>query len=159
MTAGRRFLAWGAAAALALACNCPCAAPNTARPGRARSRGTRGELRFRAVTPIDLATGKAQPAMRVGKHPDAIVAGPDGRTVYVANGGSSTVTPISVATGTIGRAIRVATDPVALAMVPDGRTVYVACETSGRGTVVPISTSTSRAGKPIRSAGTRWPSR
>src|ERR1022692_828168 len=147
MTARQRFLAGGAAVVLALAGNCACAA---SAPAALAARGPEAlvvNFGSATVTPIDLATGAAGAAVRVGRHPDAIVATHDGRTVYVANGGSGTVTPISVAAGP---GIRVARNPVALAMALDGRTVYVACETRGRGTVVPISTSTNRAGRLVR---------
>jgi YVTN family beta-propeller protein len=55
------------------------------------------------VTPINIATGKAGKAIKVGSAPDAIVVTPDGKTAYVANSGSDTVTPINAATGKAGR--------------------------------------------------------
>ncbi len=123
------------------------------RPAQARS-GHRGPLAFvvnsgsGTVTPIDLRTRRALPAIKVGADPDAIVAAPDGQTLYVANAGSRTVTPIDAATLRAGQPIRVGNDPRALAITPDGATVYVA--NSGSGTVTPISTRTGTAGRPIR---------
>ena len=108
------------------------------------------------VTPVRLPGEVAGPAIRVGRHPDAIVATPDGRTVYVANGGSGTVTPITVATDKAGRPIRVGKDPVALAVSRDGKTLYVAdtpglvAGPSAPGSVVPVRISTGKAGRPIR---------
>jgi YVTN family beta-propeller protein len=99
------------------------------------------------VTPVNLVSRKASRAIPVGVDPQAVVAAPDGRTVYVANSGSGTVTPIDTATGRAGPPIPAGTDPVALAVTPDGKTVYVANE--GSGTVTPIDTATGRAGPPI----------
>jgi YVTN family beta-propeller protein len=100
------------------------------------------------VTPVDLASKRAGPPIKVGNGPRAIAITPGGRTAYVANSGSGTVTPISTVTGRAGRPIRVGRDPRAIAITPGGRTAYVA--NSGSGTVTPISTVTGRAGRPIR---------
>jgi YVTN family beta-propeller protein len=43
---------------------------------------------------------------------------PNGRALYVTNGGAGTVTPISTATNKAGRAIRVGISPVAIAITP-----------------------------------------
>jgi YVTN family beta-propeller protein len=105
-----------------------------------------------SVTPIDLATGTAGAPIRVGLDPDAIVALPDGKTVYVANRNSGTVTPIDVVTHKAGRAIKVGKFPVGLAVTPDGKTVYVARSAGpnpGHGAVVPIATATGKVGKPV----------
>ena len=68
------------------------------------------------VTPIRNATKTAGKAIKVGSLPDAIAITPDGKTVYVANGGdamrtSDTVTPIDTATNKVGKAINVGTGP------------------------------------------------
>jgi len=99
------------------------------------------------VTPVDLRTKRADPAIRVGARPTAIVASPDGRMLYVADSGASEVTPVNPVTRRAGAPIRVGRDPRALAITPDGRTLYVA--DSGSGTVTPVSTRTGRAGRPI----------
>jgi hyaluronoglucosaminidase len=75
---------------------------------------------------------------------------PNSKTLYVANGGSSTVTPISTATGKAGRPIRVGSGPAFLAVGPDGRAVYVV----GAGSVTVIRTATDTAGKPVPLNGT-----
>ena len=100
------------------------------------------------VTPVDLATRRAGPAIPVGASPQAIAMTPGGRTAYVANTGSGTVTPIDTATRRAGTPIRVGSAPGAIAITPDGRTAYVA--NTGSGTVTPIDTATGRAGTPIR---------
>jgi YVTN family beta-propeller protein len=99
------------------------------------------------VTPVNLVTRQAGPAITVGADPQAIAITPDGRTAYVTDSGSGAVTPISTVTRRAGPAITVGTDPRAIAITPDGRTAYVA--NSGSGTVTPISTATGQAGPPI----------
>ena len=47
-----------------------------------------------SVSPVNLATRKAGPPIPVGPGPQAIVATPDGKTIYVADSLSDTVTPI-----------------------------------------------------------------
>jgi DNA-binding beta-propeller fold protein YncE len=103
----------------------------------------------RTVTPVDLTTGTAGPAIRVGRRADAIVASADGKTVYVANGWSDTLTPISVATERAGRPFRVCDYPGPLAMAPDGKTLYVGCNH----TIVPVRTAGNRVGAPMRPVG------
>jgi YVTN family beta-propeller protein len=104
------------------------------------------------VTPVNLVTRKAGPAIPAGPRPRAIVAAPDGKTVYVADSGSDTVTPINAATGRPGPPVRVGLAPWALAVTPDGKTLYVA--DSGSGTVTPVTTASvagqaGKAGTPI----------
>jgi YVTN family beta-propeller protein len=99
------------------------------------------------VTPVNLVTRRAGPAIAVGADPRAIAITPDGRIAYVVDSGSGTVTPISTVTRRAGPAIAVGADPRAIAITPDGRTAYVT--DSGSGTVTPISTATKQAGPPI----------
>jgi YVTN family beta-propeller protein len=107
------------------------------------------------VTPVRLAASAAGVAIKVGRHPDAIAATPDGKTVYVANAGSGSVTPISTTTDTARRPIRVGADPVAIAISPRGRAAYVVDKPLGKpGTVVPIRIRTGTVGRPIRVGGT-----
>jgi YVTN family beta-propeller protein len=103
------------------------------------------------VTPVDLATRRAGPPIKVGADPQAIAITPNGRTAYVANAGSGTVTPISTATGRAGPPIRAGSGPRAIAITPDGRTAYVA--DWGGAAVTPIDTATGRAGPPVRVGG------
>lgn len=88
------------------------------------------------VVPIDTATNRARPAIRVGHRPTAIAATPDGRTVYVVNRHDS-VTPIRTATNTALGYIRVGLDPDGIAMTADGRAAYVISGAVGNGAVVP----------------------
>jgi len=99
------------------------------------------------VSPVNLATRKAGPQIPVGAGPRAVVATPDGKTVYVASSLAGTVTPIAAATGKPGKPIPVGSAPWALAVTPDGKTLYVA--NSGSGTVTPVSTATNEPGAPI----------
>ena len=126
----------------------------TAPAARAPRAGGRAQTAFvvnsgsGTVTPVDLATRRAGPPIKVGADPQAIAITPNGRTAYVANAGSGTVTPISTATHRPGPPIKVGSGPQAIAITPNGRTAYVA--NAGSGTVTPISTATGRAGAPIR---------
>ncbi len=100
------------------------------------------------VTPINLATRRPGPAIRVGHDPRTIAITPSGQTGYVVNAGSGTVTPINLATRRPGPAIRVGHDPQAMAITPDGQTGYVV--NVGSGTVTPINLATRRPGPAIR---------
>jgi DNA-binding beta-propeller fold protein YncE len=88
---------------------------------------------------------------------DALAVTPDGRTLFVANGGDDTgamqiightVTPVVTATGRPGRPVPVGSFPDALAVTPDGRTLFAASQTGN--TVTPVSLPAGRAGSPIR---------
>jgi YVTN family beta-propeller protein len=128
-------------------------APAAATAARARRAGARARTAFvvnsgsGTVTPVDLATRRADPPVKVGADPAAIAITPNGRTAYVANSGSGTVTPIDTATRRPGPPIAVGAGPRAIAITPNGRTAYVA--NSGSGTVTPIDTATGRPGPPI----------
>ena len=76
------------------------------------------------MTPIRIATNTALPPITVGRIPVAIAITPDGKTAYVADGGSGTVTPIETATNTRARRSPSAA-PIAIAITPDGNTAYV----------------------------------
>lgn len=114
------------------------------------------------VTPIDLATNKARPAIPVGVGPSAIAIAPNGKTAYVSDDGSSTVlgdtvTPIDLATNKPESPITVGTGPQGIVITPDGSTAYVAdagAIVSGQSgavgdTVTPIDLATKTAGKAI----------
>jgi hyaluronoglucosaminidase len=100
------------------------------------------------VTPIDVATGTPDTAIRVGQDPVGVAFTPDGRTAYVTNHRSDSVTPIDVATGRTGRAIRVGNGPNGVAFTPNGRTAYVTNLHSD--SVTPIHVGTSTPGTAIR---------
>jgi YVTN family beta-propeller protein len=111
-----------------------------------------GQGNGHTVTPISTATGTAGKPIPVGDEPDIMVVTPDGKTLYVAAGGSGSsrglapVTPVDVATGKPGTPIRVAQYPAALAVTPDSRTLYIA----RWHTVVPVSVATGQPGQPIK---------
>jgi YVTN family beta-propeller protein len=99
------------------------------------------------VTPFDIATGVAGPAISVGTTPKGIAITPDGTTAYVANYASGTVTPIYVDAGLTGPAIDVGNEPDQIAITPDGATAYVT--NFGSDDVTPINTVTGVAGSTI----------
>ena len=99
------------------------------------------------VTPINLRTLVAGPAIPVGAGPSAVAITPDAKTAYVANDDANTVTPINTATNTAGPAIHVGSQPFSIAITPDGTTAWVA--NTGDGTVTPINVATNTAGAPL----------
>jgi YVTN family beta-propeller protein len=100
------------------------------------------------VTPVDLKTRQAGPAIPVGSDPQGIAITPDGRTAFVTNAGSGTVTPIDTASQRAGAPIRAGRGATGIAITPDGRTAYVT--NTEAGTVTPIDTASRQAGAPIR---------
>ncbi len=83
------------------------------------------------MTPIRTATNTADKWITVGRYPRAIAIMQNGKTAYVANGGSDTVTPINTATGTTRKAIKVGNGPHAIAITPNGKTAYVVNDIGG----------------------------
>ncbi|HTJ11283.1 MAG TPA: alkaline phosphatase family protein [Dinghuibacter sp.] len=87
-----------------------------------------------SVSVFNAKDGTPVKEIPVGLHPNAILASPDGQTVFVSNGNSDDVTLISTASdvATDSIAIRLAGDdafigdsPDGLAIDPDGKTLYV----------------------------------
>ena len=99
------------------------------------------------VTPVNLVTRRAYPAVRVGRDPRAVAITPDGGTAYVVNSGSDSVTPIATATRRAGAAIPVGRDPQSIAIAPDGAAAYVT--NAGSDSVTPIDLATGTPGPPI----------
>lgn len=58
----------------------------------------------------------------VGTHPFCVAVSPDGRRIYVTNGGSNTVSVIDTVTNKVIIVIPVEVDPVGVAVSPDGVT-------------------------------------
>jgi YVTN family beta-propeller protein len=104
------------------------------------------------VTPIEVATNKPGPEIKVGTNPIAVAITRDGKTAYVTNDGSNSVTPIDVATNKPGAEIKVGTSPIAVAITPDGKTAYVTNEIGG--TVTPIDVATNKPGPEIKVGST-----
>jgi DNA-binding beta-propeller fold protein YncE len=93
----------------------------------------------------------------VGAEPDALALTPNGKTLYVANFGTTpavagTVQAINLATGKAGPPITVGHGPSGLLVTPNGKTLYVANYDSG--TVTPIKVATGKAGPPILACAT-----
>ena len=120
-------------------------------------------LSSRAVTPIDIATNQAEPAIIL---PDSagyayrMALTPNGKTIYVLT--PRGVVPIRAASRTVLPRINVPKLALftVLAITPDGRTIYVGASTTRSrrwhrrklrvvvgGGVVPISTATNTAGR------------
>ncbi len=111
------------------------------------------------VIPISTATDRAGKPIRIAADISAIVAAPDGRTVYLvgqplAKGSSEPsatieVTPIATATNRLGKAVVIGNggrdDQTPAAVSPDGQTVYLVAPHE----VIPFSMTTNTAGKPI----------
>jgi hyaluronoglucosaminidase len=98
------------------------------------------------VVPIDVATGAAGPMISAGAEPNPIVAAPNGKTVYVGDGGANAVVPILTATNTPLKAIKVSGASI-LAMTPNGRTLYATSEDTA--SITPIETATNTARRAI----------
>ena len=89
------------------------------------------------VSVIDLKTANITREITVGLHPNAIIASPDGNSVYVANGNSDEVSVISTKADSVTQVIPIRLDqainpyvgdaPNALALDVTGTTLYVAC--------------------------------
>ena len=88
------------------------------------------------VSVIDRATGKPETELRVGLHPNAILADRTGQRLYVPNGNSDHVSIIDAQTRQVtdsipvglfrGQTSYIGSTPNALALDPTGTTLYVA---------------------------------
>jgi hypothetical protein len=121
----------------------------------AQGRGPKG------VVPVNLSTG--QVGRRIPLTSAAFMAiTPDGRTVYLeqGGGGQASVLPISTATDTalppVTRKAAAAYGVYGIAMAPSGRAVYLcysshagASATQASEVIVPVNTATRKAGAPI----------
>jgi DNA-binding beta-propeller fold protein YncE len=104
---------------------------------------TSGEMPTgRAVTPVNLLTGKVGRPIEVPDDP--------GTT------GPFTVTPVNLRTGRVGHPIAVAQNPNEMAVAPDGHTLYVAGndnddgpDSTGPWSLIPIDLATGKVGKPL----------
>lgn len=101
-----------------------------------------------SVTPVDLGTWRAGPAVPVGAQPVAIavfVAPGGAATAFVADYGNNAVTPIDVATLQPGAPIPVGTGPQALAVASD----EVLVGGFGDHTLTPIDATSLRPGQAV----------
>jgi hypothetical protein len=127
-------------------------------------------LSSRAVTPIDTATNRAEPAINLPQsagYAYYIAMTPNGQTIYVLT--PRGVVPIRTGSRSVLPIIKVPKleNFTQLSITPDGRTIYVGAaitrpvkfnghkypKTVGGG-VVPISTATNTAGRFINLGGT-----
>jgi YVTN family beta-propeller protein len=100
------------------------------------------------VTPVDLGTWRAGPAVPVGREPVAIavsVTAAGAATAFVADFGSNEVTPIDVSTMAAGTAIPVGPGPETLAVAAG----EVLVGNFSNSTLTPISASTEHAGHAV----------
>ncbi|GAA4406465.1 alkaline phosphatase family protein [Nibrella viscosa] len=104
--------------------------------GQAYTDPRTGAIARGTVSVIDQATGRVETELAVGLHPNAILASPDERFLYVANGNSDHISVIdaqrrqvtdSIFVGLFGEQTRyVGSSPNALALDAAGTTLYVA---------------------------------
>ena len=80
------------------------------------------------VSVIDGATHKSVATVRVGVSPAGMVVSPDGRFVYLANTGSSTVSVLNTDNNTVAKTIALprGSRPIGVALSPSGRYLYTA---------------------------------
>ncbi|MEY9913155.1 putative alpha-1,2-mannosidase [Catenulispora sp. MAP12-49] len=100
------------------------------------------------LTPVDIRTGNAGPAIPVGSGPDGEAITPDGKRLFVANNNTNNVTVIDTTTNQVIATVPVGSVAADLAATPDGRTVWVS--DFGDGTVQPIDVATLTAGPPVK---------
>jgi DNA-binding beta-propeller fold protein YncE len=115
------------------------------------------------LTPVNVSTGVAGPAVKLGELPDALAVAPGGKTVYIVEVGSDEqgspgrVVPIATAGHALGKPIAVGANPQGIAITPDGRTAYVLNGTDAATmpestpvTVTPIDLVTQKALAPVK---------
>jgi YVTN family beta-propeller protein len=105
------------------------------------------------VTPIEVASNKVGPEIKVGSYPEAVAITPNGKTAYVTNLEGNSVTPIEVASNKAGPEIKVGSDPLGIAITPNGKTAYVAnagAAGAKSGSVTPIEVVSNKAGTEIK---------
>ena len=104
------------------------------------------------VIPIATATSRPGKRITVRTTYGAIVAAPDGKTVYLIgdSGPDIAVTPIATATNTPGKPIPVGKGSIGIdtpvVMTRDGKTMYIS---NGKNGVIPFATAINRPGKII----------
>jgi YVTN family beta-propeller protein len=106
---------------------------------------------------VDAQARRVVDSVPVGLHPALVAYSPDGKTLYVANGGSHSVSVLDIgadpAHPTIRATIGVSGYPHGIAITPDGRYVVIA-DTLGKSLSI-IETSTSKVIATI--PGERYP--
>ena len=90
---------------------------------------------------IDTSTRSVISTIAVGTNPAAVAVSPTGSTVYVTNGGGSSVSVIDAATDSVTQTIPLGAAPGGVVVSPDGSTVYVV-ELNGNIAVIDAATNT-----------------
>ena len=96
---------------------------------------------------IDAAQRKLLSSIEVGLHPALIARSPDGKTLYVANGGSATVSVVDIGHDPAHPTVRTTVVgmrgyPHGIAVTPDGRYVVVANTVGQSLSVIDTSSNT-----------------
>jgi DNA-binding beta-propeller fold protein YncE len=99
-----------------------------------------------ALTPVDLATGKAGRPLSSPADPIGFAISPDGRTAYA--GTDESVIPIDITTDAVGEPIATPAGAEFLAITPDGRMAYAAGNGNDAG-ITPIFLHTCTTGRVI----------
>jgi DNA-binding beta-propeller fold protein YncE len=100
------------------------------------------------VVPVDTATRKAEPAVRIGGIPQGMLMSPDGRTGYVIEPPYG-VAVVNFATNRAAGFVTVS-GAWNFALTPDGKTLYVV---SWSGLVTPVETATLTTLRPVQTPG------
>lgn len=108
---------------------------------------------------IDATQRKLLPAIEVGLRPALIARSPDGKTLYVANGGAATVSVVDISTNPAHPTVKTIPGmsgyPHGIAVTPDGRYVLVA-NTQGQSVSI-IDTLNDQVLPPITSPALKYP--
>ena len=91
--------------------------------------------------------------IKAGLRSNGVALHPDGKWLYVSNGGDATVSVIDLASNSAVATIAVGQRPWNMALTPDGRKLYVACGRSG--SVAVIDTRRTRRSRTSPSASCR----
>ncbi len=74
--------------------------------------------------------------MKAGLRANGIAVHPDGKRVFISNGGDASVSVLDTASHTIVATIAVGQRPWNMALTPDGKKLYVACGRSDAVSVI-----------------------
>jgi len=92
------------------------------------------------VSIIDMATNTVTTTIKVGMSPFEVAVSPDGKNMYVANGGDNTASVIDTATNRVMATVNVGGMPEGIAFTPDGKKAYVANEADNSVSVIDTTT-------------------
>lgn len=101
------------------------------------------------VWAIDTATDTVVGKVTVGQHPAHVVVSPDGRWVYVTNGGDNTVSVVDAGAMKVVATIATGAFPHGIRLSPDGRQAYVANLKGGTVSVIDTASRQQVASIPV----------